>query len=297
MNNNSMVSIIIVNYNGYKDTCELIDSLKKYETYPFEIIVVDNASAGKDLDLLKDKYADIVPVTSSRNLGFAGGNNLGYEYSKGDYILYINNDVLVKSSFLQILIDRLNSDPKIAAVSPKIKYTYAPNIIQYAGYTPMSPITIRNHMIGEKQVDTGQYNVAIKTAFLHGACMLTSRYILEKVGKMSNVFFLFYEELDWSLFLQRRGYEVWYEPAAVIFHKESMSIPKNTPLRQFYLTRSRLIFSRRNAKGKIKYLVCLYQILMSFPKNILICVCHFEWKMLIANCKGIYRGLLDPKDD
>ncbi len=286
-----MVSIITVNYNGYKDTSELIESLYKYETFPFEIIVVDNASKGKDGELLKEKYSDINVVCSRENLGFAGGNNLGYQYAKGEYICYMNNDMLIDAPFLESLINRLKSSDIIGLVSPKIKYTYARDTIQYAGYTEMTPILTRNNLIGMNQKDGEEYDVAHKTAFTHGACMLTSKKLIEKVGLMTDIYFLFYEELDWSLQFRRAGFEIWYEPSSCVYHKESMSIKRGTPLRQYYLTRSRLLFVRRNYSGVNMVLACLYQVLVSLPKNILINMIKGQGKMIIAYLKGTYQGL------
>ena len=83
-----MVSIITINYNGWQDTCELIASLKQFETYPYEVIVVDNASRGDDVERIRSMYPEVLVVCSDRNLGFAGGNNWGYNYAQGDYILF-----------------------------------------------------------------------------------------------------------------------------------------------------------------------------------------------------------------
>ncbi|WP_106829377.1 glycosyltransferase family 2 protein [Parabacteroides pacaensis] len=291
-----MVSIITINYNGYQDTCELIDSLRQKETYPYEIIVVDNASKNEDGLRLKKAYPDVKVICSKENLGFAGGNNLGYQHAKGEYILYINNDIVIKAPFLQTLVTRLNSKENIGALSPKIKYSYAPDIIQYVGYTPMLPITIRNRMIGTCQKDVGQYDTACKTAFVHGACMLTSRKIIKEVGCMTEIYFLFYEELDWSLQLQRSGYEVWVEPSVCVYHKESMSIPKNTPLRQYYLSRSRFLFTRRNYKGVTKYMACFYQLFCTLPLNTLLFFFKLQRQNLLAIWRGVFRGLIDKKE-
>ena len=214
-----MVSIITINYNGFEHTCEFIDSLSENETYPYELIVVDNASEINEAKKLQDIYPDIQVIRSDRNLGFAGGNNLGYRYASGFYILYMNNDMIVKTPFLKPLIDRLD-DSCVGVVSPKIRYSYALDIIQYAGYTAMTSVTIRNQLIGTGEKDTGQYDQARETAFAHGACMLTTKTVIEKVGKMTEAYFLFYEELDWSLQIRQAGYSVWYEPASTVFNKE-----------------------------------------------------------------------------
>lgn len=292
-----MVSIITVNYNGYKDTCELIDSLRRHETYPYEIIVVDNASTENESVKLKALYPEIITVRSDQNLGFAGGNNEGYRHATGEYILYMNNDTEIRAPFLEALVGRFVSAGNAGAVSPKIKFAYAPDTIQYAGFTPMSSVSLRNRRIGDHEKDTGQYNIACETAFVHGACMLTSRSVLEKAGPMTNVYFLFYEELDWSNQLRRSGFTTWYEPAASVYHKESKSVKKKSPLKSYYLTRARILYARRNGTGLKKYLSCLYLSSVVFLKNLLSAVVHNQPEMIKAYTCGTWHGLIDKKTE
>lgn len=288
-----MVSIITINYNGYKDTCELIDSIRKHETYPYEIIVVDNSPAKDEALQLKSDYPDATIIWPGQNSGFAGGNNIGYGHSAGEYILFVNNDVVINGPFLETLVNRMQSSSAIGAVSPKIKYEDHRDIIQYAGYTPMNPIRISNRKIGTNQIDHGQYDQAAPTAFIHGACMFTSRKVLERAGLMTEIYFLFYEELDWSLQLQRAGYQTWFEPAVSVFHKESMTIKRGTPLRLYYLTRSRILFTRRNYKTFFKALALSYLLFIVIPKNILLYGIRNEKGMLAAFMKGSFHGLKD----
>lgn len=288
-----MVSIITVNYNGYQDTCELINSLRLYEDYQYEVIVVDNASPNGDGKRLKETFPDITTICSTKNLGFAGGNNLGYLYAKGEFILYMNNDMTITSPFLKVLVDRIQSSKHIGVVSPKIKYEHHPDTIQYAGYTQMNPLRISNDLIGYNQKDIGQYNEASPTAFAHGSCMLTSQRVLKKAGLMTDIYFLFYEELDWSLQLKRKGYEIWYEPAACVLHKESMTIKRGTPLRLYYLTRSRILYTRRNYKSINRLVALLYQIIIVVPKNIFFYQINRQTDMLTAFIKGCYHGFTD----
>lgn len=293
-----MVSIITINYNGFRDTCELIDSLKKHEVYPFEVIVVDNASKNDDGNRLHDLFREdkvVKVVCSDRNLGFGGGNQLGYSCAKGEYILYMNNDMYIEQPFLQALIDRLNSSADIGLVSPKILFDNPKGVIQYAGFTSFSPVTLRNGLIGFGEAGN-THNEAMETFSAHGACMLTSRQIIEKVGYITDIYFLFYEEFDWCMQLKKAGYNIWYEPAAVVFHKESMSIPKGTPLRQYYMTRSRMLFARRNLQGSDKWLSCLYQLGIVMPKNLLAYTLRRDWKMVSASWRGAWLGLMDKKN-
>lgn len=292
-----MVSIITINYNGYKDTCELIDSLHLHETEPYEIIIVDNASSANEVEWLREKYPDITIIQSLKNLGFAGGNNLGLAHATGEYILFINNDITLDRPILRKLINRLETSDRVGAVSPKIKYEYKPDTIQYAGFMPMHPIRISNRIIGYNEKDNGQYDEAHSTAFVHGACVLTSRKILEEVGPMTEIYFLFYEELDWSFQLQKAGYETWYEPAVYVLHKESMTAKKGTPLRLYYLTRSRILFTRRNYHSIHKILAFVYLLFIAIPKNLLGYCLPFRSKMLKAYIKGCLRGFIDPIND
>ena len=118
------LSVITVNYNGYGDTVALIDSLRKYlADIPFEAIVVDNASRTDEAEAIRRHFPDeerLVLIRSERNLGFAGGNNLGIGAARGDYLLLLNNDAFVEDGSLRELIAVLENDSRIGCVSPKI---------------------------------------------------------------------------------------------------------------------------------------------------------------------------------
>ena len=148
------VSIITINYNGLKDTVEMIESLAIHETYLHEIIIIDNASTDPlEHKLLQSKFPDIQVIRSEKNIGFAGGNNLGISQAKGEYLLFLNNDTIITCPILENLVNALDSDPQIGAVSPKITCWPEKQRLQYAGSTPMSPVTLRNSNIGHGQID------------------------------------------------------------------------------------------------------------------------------------------------
>ena len=258
MQNEYKLSIITINYNGKKDTCELIDSI------PFnnemEVIVVDNASTQDEASIISQRYPYVKVIRSKKNLGFAGGNNLGIREAKGDYILLINNDTYFKEFNIAPLIKRLKSSDIIGIVCPKLRFAWGNNPIQYAGYTPLTNITLRNNAIGFGEEDKGQYDTAHPTPYAHGAAMLIKREAIEKVGLMPECFFLYYEEIDWSMMFTRAGYEIWYDPACTVYHKESQTTGQNSPLRTYYITRNRLLLVKRNYKGKNKYLSYIYLI-------------------------------------
>jgi GT2 family glycosyltransferase len=252
------LSIITINYNGIKDTCELIDSIPFYND--MEVIVVDNASKEDEASIIANQYPQVKIIRSSQNLGFAGGNNLGIKEAKGKYLLFINNDTYFRDFNVDSLIKRLESSDKIGIVCPKLRFAWGNYPIQFAGYTPLSPITMRNKAIGFGEDDHGQYNTAYSTPYAHGAAMLIKHEAINKVGLMPECYFLYYEELDWSMMFTRAGYEIWYDPACTVYHKESQTTGQNSPLRTYYITRNRLLLVKRNYKGINKYLSYIYLI-------------------------------------
>ena len=285
MQNACKLSIITINYNGLKNTCELIDSI------PFnnelEVIVVDNASEKDEASLISAKYPQVQVIRSSQNLGFAGGNNLGIKAARGKYLFFINNDTIFKEFNVQALIDRLESSPKIAVVCPKIRFSWGNNPIQFAGYTPLSKITVRNQAIGFGEEDHGQYDTAHPTPYAHGAAMLIKREAFEKVGLMPECYFLYYEELDWSMMFTRAGFEIWYDPTCTIYHKESQATGQNSPLRTYYIIRNRLLLVKRNWKGVTKYLSYAYLIGAVGLRDIIKNALTGKWDMLKATTNGL----------
>lgn len=220
--------------------------------------MVDNASKEDEAGFISEKYPQVKVIRSEKNLGFAGGNNLGINEAKGKYILLINNDTYFKEFNIDALIERLESSDKIGIVCPKLRFAWGNNPIQFAGYTPLSNITVRNQAIGFGEEDHGQYDTAHSTTYAHGAAMLIKREALEKAGLMPECFFLYYEEIDWAMMFTHAGYEIWYDPACTVYHKESQTTGQNSPLRTYYITRNRLLLVKRNYKGISKYLSYIY---------------------------------------
>ena len=282
-----LVSIITVNYNQTEITCQLLASLRKISYPNIEIFVVDNASFKDDPSPIKIRFPEIKIILSNENFGFAGGNNLAIRQSKGEYILLINNDTEVETGFLEPLVNKMTANPKIGVVSPKIRYFYHPDLIQYAGFEPMSPITIRQYAIGFNQKDTGQYNTDKLTDFGFGAAMIVSRDVINKVGLMADIFFLYYEEMDWMARIRRAGFEIWYVHNSVVYHKDSITTGPESPLKTYYLNRGRLLYMRRNTFGFKHLLGILYQGVVAVPKNLIIYLFTKKPDLLKAYCQAI----------
>ena len=288
MHQECKLSIITINYNGLKDTCELLETLP-LEDNSLEVIVVDNASKENEASIIEQRYPMVKVIRSPQNLGFAGGNNLGIKAAHGRYMFFLNNDTVLRhqTSDIRPLINRLESSDKIGAVCPKIRFSWEHHPIQYAGYTPLSPITMRNHAIGFGEDDHGQYDTPHPTPYAHGAAMMVKREVIDKAGFMPECYFLYYEELDWSMMIRRAGYDIWYEPACTIYHKESQTTGQASALRTYYVTRNRLLFVRRNNRSHTRYVTYLYLIIVVAGKDLLKHLLQRRTDLAKATIRGI----------
>lgn len=281
-------SIITVNYNGLAFTCALIDSIPIDDS--MEVIVVDNASLHDEATVIEQRYPGVRVIRSKENLGFAGGNNLGIKAARGAFLYLINNDtVLHEDAHLDALIERLSSSEKIGMACPKIRFAWGQHPIQFAGYTPLSSITLRNHSIGYGELDHGQHDTPRPTPYAHGAAMMVKREAIAKAGLMPECFFLYYEELDWSMMMRRAGYDIWYEPAATIYHKESQTTGQHSPAKVYYITRNRLLFAKRNVAGFRRYLTYAYLFFVAGMKDLI----KYSVKHQPALVRATWHGMAD----
>ena len=257
--------------------------------------MVDNASKEDEATIIANRYPQVKVIRSEQNLGFAGGNNLGIKATQGKYILFINNDTILghQTSDIRHRVSRIETDAKIGMVCPKIRFAWGDKPIQFAGYTPLSHYTMRNCSIGFGESDRGQYDTAYPTPYAHGAAMMVKREAIEKVGLMPECYFLYYEELDWSMMFTRAGYSIWYEPACTIYHKESQATGQNSPLKTYYLTRNRLLFVKRNIKGLRSYITYTYLLLVVATRDICRYILHRQFELASATIKGIKNFILE----
>lgn len=282
-----LVSIVTVNYNTTAVTCELLHSISHNSYRNVEVIVVDNASVEDPTDALLAVYPDVKVIRSNTNKGFAGGNNLGLVAATGTYVFLVNNDTEFTDGLIEGLLEVFYTHPDAGMVSPKFHYFFHKGTIEYAGYQSVDVFTGRNSMIGCKEPDQGQYDQISSTHYAHGGGMMTTAAVLKDVGLMPEVYFLYYEEFDWCEQFKRKGYKIYYQYKSLIYHKESMSTGKNSPLKTYYLTRNRILFMRRNVALPNRIIFLLYLTLFTIPKNTLQFLLKREKEHLKAFWKGI----------
>jgi GT2 family glycosyltransferase len=288
MSQEPLISIVILNYNQIKVTCEFIESTKKLTYKNYEIILVDNASKENPTELIRTNYPDVKLIVNEKNLGFTGGNNVGIMAGKGDFFFIVNNDTEVTDNLLEKLIEPFFKDSSIGVVSPKIRYFSNPNIIQYAGFTEINPITGRNSVIGGLEEDNGQHNTPGYTAYAHGAAMLVKKEVIDKVGMLPDMFFIYYEELDWSAHIRRAGYKIYYQPEALIFHKESITMGKESAIKAYYHNRNRILFMKRNSSPFNFFLFSLFYTFLIVPKSVI----KYVAKGQMTHLKNFFKGVI-----
>jgi len=283
--NKPLVSIITINYNGLVLTRALLQSLRNISYAETEVLVVDNGSQESPTPL-KEEFPEIRLLKSDKNLGFAGGNNLGMQYAKGDFFLLINNDVEVDPNFLEPLVSAMQAHSEVGIISPKIVYHYAQDTIQYAGGKAINLMTGRGSFVGSKAKDDGAFDTSGYTELAHGAAMMIRREVVEKVGMMPDFYFLYYEELDYCEAVKKAGFQLWYEAGSRILHKESMTVGKLSPLKSYYMNRNRVAFMRRHAQGWKKSFSIFWFMLISLPSQTLRYLLQGQRELILPMFRG-----------
>jgi GT2 family glycosyltransferase len=291
------VSIITVNYNQPKATIELLLSIKKHYQNQIEVILIDNASDANHEIEFKNAFPDLVFLRSNTNLGFAGGNNLGINLACGNYIFLLNNDTEIIAGCIEVLRNEFEINPKIGLLSPLIIYDDDRNMIQYAGYTPLNYLTARNSQIGQFEKNIGQFDgLSYETGFCHGAAVMCRRADLIKAGLMDESYFLYYEELDWCEKFKRIGKTINFTGKTHIYHKESISVGKESIVKTYFMTRNRMLFIRRNTGIFNTLLFSIYYTLIACPKMILLYLKRSRTDLAKYAVKGLVWNFTHSKN-
>ncbi len=260
---NKSVYIIILNYKNQEDTVMCLESLRKISYGNYHMVVVDNDSQDGSYEFLKEHEKDCYVIQSGENRGYAAGNNIGIRYAlehHADYVCILNNDVVVEPDFLTLLIQYMDSAPEIGMAGPVVYEFDAREKIQSAGFSikvrtgSTSPL-----MQGKSKNDISASIRSNSVAFcngLSGTCLLVRKEVLEKVGLIPECYFLFFEEMEWCLRVQKAGYKLATVFNTGVYHKGSASVKKTGTLSRYYMARNRVLFVRRNGTV-LDYLVFL----------------------------------------
>lgn len=256
------VAIILVHFNSEPETLDCLHSLKQLEA-PKNVdictYVIDNGSK-ELLEISESKLpANTRVVRSDTNLGFTDGNNLGIDLAikecRPDYVLLLNNDTTVSPDFLTHLLKEAERNPKLGMAVPKIYFSpdrefhhesytaeQRGKVLWFAGGS-LDWSNLDAFHRGVDEVDRGQFDTTHETEFATGCCLLIPTKVIERVGMLNPDYFLYLEDVDWSMRVVEAGYEVLFVPESVIWHKNAGSSGgSGSPLQQYYQNRNRLYF-------------------------------------------------------
>lgn len=256
MSASDKIAVVIVNWNNWLDTVACIEWLVDVAPggHELEIIIVDNGSTDASLENLRGHEA-VTLLPLPENVGFAAGSNHGIRMALAAgaaYVLLLNNDTYARAEFLMPLLATFDQQPRAAIVCPKIRYAGETESVSghiwYAGGKFRHPRLI-GEMVGMDEVDLGQYDTECTVDFGVGCCMLIKSDLFHRIGLLDEAFFFYHEDADFSLRATQAGYEVWYQPAALVWHHVSRSTEENPGFRAFLYARSRPIFFVKHIRG------------------------------------------------
>lgn len=291
-----MICIILVNYGGKTDTEECVKSIKLNDS-EYKIIIVDNGSVdGKVVynDVIDRQCCEIIYLDD--NIGFAAGNNVGIEHAKKynpEYVMLLNNDTVICEDCLSLLVEKAKEYNDQAVLTTKIVYHDDNDYIWYGGCEfneDLGEYKIR----GLRDKDRDDYNKELYVDYVTGCVMFIPINILEIVGKMSEEYFLYYEDADYCQRIKTCGYRMAYIPSITIYHKESRSTKRGSNLYHYYVLRNYLIYIRKYSNQKLRYILkkLYYSLKDALGKRMSFYVWICAWWDFLVKKTGKRKGLL-----
>ena len=235
MNEKSLISIIVLNYNAGELLLNCINSLKKSTYQNIEILVVDNISSDDSHTKCKKQFPDIKLIQNRKNLGYCGGNNVGIKEAKGKFIVILNPDTIVEENWLDEMFNAFNEfgdglyQPKIISLNESDIIQSTGNMIHVFGFGFARD---KGKKIIEKKEEIE------KIGYASGTCLFTTKKVLEKVGLLDEFLFLYHDDLDLGWRAAQIGINSYYVPKSKIFHAESYSL-KWSAKKFYWLERNR----------------------------------------------------------
>jgi len=250
-----LVSVIILNYNTGNLLLDCVDSIENCNYSNYEIILVDNASTDNSHKSCKEKFQKIKLIENKENLGYCVGNNLGIKEAKGKFLVILNPDVIVDENWLKELVSAYNKSgdglyqPKLLVLGNESKINTAGNMIQTFGF---------GFSRGKGDSDGEKYNNPIQIGFASGACLFTTKELMERIGYFEPFLFAYNEDMDLGWRASKMGINSYYIPAAIVKHAESFAYKWN-PEKFYLLERNRhyCILTHYSNKTRLKILPSL----------------------------------------
>lgn len=254
------VYIIILNWNGLKDTLECLDSVYRLDYPNYEVILVDNCSSDDSVETIRRQYPQAILIENSENYGFCGGNNIGIKHAMRlgtDYVWLLNNDTVVESDSLTKLVEEAEQYSQTGLVSPVVHYYDSPDKIEFMGVHADFNHFGTTNVMDAKELDDPRVQ---RNLILWGTALLIKREVIETIGFLSEKYFAYVEDCDYSFRALRANYRARVKLDARIFHKGARTTGNHSPTHVFLGTRNLYFLWRDNVQGLRRMLVPCYYI-------------------------------------
>jgi GT2 family glycosyltransferase len=242
--NNPYVIVLILSYNGKE---LLDDSVSSYltNTYSnFEVVVIDNGSTDGTKEYIEQNYKDAKIVRLDKNRAYSGGFNFGLDYAfnqkNADYVLVTNNDVKADKEVISSTVEVAQNNTKSGFVTGKVYFYNNPDVFQTVGKKG-DEVFWRGGHIGRGEKDQGQYELIREIEWCDDIFWLVSKELYNITGGYDTEFQFQAEDFDWQVRAKKAGFKIFYTPFAKIWHKESMTIGKQSAFKSYYDFRNPLI--------------------------------------------------------
>ena len=219
------VNIFILNWNGRDLTLDCLASFEKVTYSNANVIVIDNGSTDDSVTSIKEKYPETDIIEFPTNLGFAGGNNAGFQSTanKADYTIILNNDTIVDSNFVEPLINELEIKSNTKQTAPKIYYADKLETIWFAGGKVNLWTGFIRH-IGIRKKDSHDYSKKREIDYATGCCICMRTQDFESIELFDQTFPMYAEDVDLSIRLKQKGGSIVFIPESKVWHKVSASL-------------------------------------------------------------------------
>lgn len=270
--------------------------------YPnYEVIVVDNASTDGSQKFLKENFPEIIFIENEKNLGLGGGINVGIVEARNrgaDYVLCLNNDVILDRNILIELVKVGELSDKIGGLCPMEYYYDEPGRINCAGGEVG---VLKSKVTGHGKLDKGQYSQVMETRILCGPAMVLKTIILNDIGLFDTSYFYGPEDQDMALRIKNAGYKILFVPGAKLWHKgRGATGGRVTPLNVYFSVRNRLLFAKKHA-CKLELIAFLaYFCIFDFPFTFFRLFILGKMRHIDAAMKGVlwhFNHNLIPSDE
>lgn len=289
-----LVIVLILSYNGKHLLMESISSYLMNDYPNYRVIVIDNGSTDGTKEWVERSFPEVHVLRTEKNLGYSGGLNLGMEYAfhklNSDYVIVTNNDVKADSRVVSELVKAAEMDPAIGFAVGKVFYYDTPDVLQTVGKKE-DPIRWNGDHIGNREIDQGQHDTEMERIFADDIFSLVTRALYRDTGGYDPEFKFQSEEFDWQARAKILGYKIHYTPKAKIWHKDSMTIGRQSAFKAYYDARNPMIVIIKYKTPDFFRKFFWTHLSKGILKTSLVSIKQFRFSVAVAIWRGFFSGI------